>query len=546
MIEINLYNKKIKINSPITLEKLSELYDKNNFNVLGIVNNDLKELSYEITENCSVKFLDLTTTNGQKTYKRSLSFLFIKAAHDIIPKARIELCHTLSKGQYCVIKNYDDFNQNILNKIKQRMNELVKSNIPFKKTILPVGEAIKLFKHIHREEKIHLFNHINKETVKVYNLDGYKDYFYGYLVPSTGYIKLYDAVLEKNGVVLLCPKKSNPNELTEHKPQPKLIKVFEETKEWGIIEGVGYVADLNDKIFNKKYRELIQTVEALHEYKIMKIAEQIAEKKSRVITIAGPSSSGKTSFSKRLNIQLKVLKLNSVAISLDDFFIERDKTPKDEFGNYDFESINALDLQLFNQVLVDLLEGKEVSLPTYNFTKGKREYKNNKLKIAQNEPIIIEGIHGLNNKLTAAINDKDKFKIYVSPITQLNLDYHNRISSTDSRLIRRIVRDSQFRGHDAKKTISMWESVRKGEEKNIFPFQESADATFNSTLIYELAVLKKYAVPLLKKVDKSEPEYIEANRLLKFLVYFNDIADEQDIPRISILREFIGGSRIVE
>ncbi|MEG6617042.1 nucleoside kinase [Peptococcaceae bacterium 1198_IL3148] len=515
--------------------------------VLGVVNNELKELSYALTTDAEVRFLDLTTTDGQKCYKRSLSFLFVKAFSDIDKEANIELCHTLSKGQYCIVKGCACFNQKTVQRVKKRMLELVKQDIPFIKEKLPVDEAVKLFEQIGRPDKIHLFKHIDKETVNIYNLDGYKDYFYGYLVPSTGYLKLFDVIPEDDGVVLLCPKKSNPEELTQHMYQPKLLKAFRETKDWANIMGVNMVGDLNEIIVNKEYSDLIRTVEALHENKIIKIADEITKHptKGRVVLIAGPSSSGKTTFSRRLATQLKVNGLKPVAISLDDYFVDREDTPMDKDGNYDFESIYALDLKLFNQHLTALLCGEEVELPYYNFKKGKREYTGHKLRVNEKQPIILEGIHGLNNLLTSSVPDHYKFKIYISPLTQLNLDYHNRISTTDSRLIRRIVRDYRFRGHDAQATIKMWPSVRRGEEKNIFPYQEQADAMFNSTLIYELAVLKKYALPLLQAVKKDQEGYIEAKRLLRFLKYFRDIEDELDIPPTSIIKEFIGGSRIV-
>jgi uridine kinase len=515
--------------------------------VLGVVNNKLKELNYQVTEDAVVRFIDLTTTDGQKCYKRSLSFLFVKAVHDILPEADIELCHTLSKGQYCILKGCANFNQRMVQQIKKKMLELVKQDIPFIREKLPIKEAIKLFEKIGRQDKIHLFEHIDKECVSVHSLDDYKDYFYGYLVPSTGYLKLFDVIPEDAGVVLLCPKKGNPSELTEHMYQPKLLKVFRETKDWANIMGVNLVGDLNEIIAKKEYSDLIRTVEALHENKIIKIADEITKHptKGRVILIAGPSSSGKTTFSRRLATQLKVNGLKSVAISLDDYFVDREDTPLDKNGQYDFESIYALDLKLFNKHLTALLAGEEIELPHYSFREGRRKPSGHKLKVSDKQPIILEGIHGLNNLLTSSVPEHFKFKIYISPLTQLNLDQHNRISTTDSRLIRRIVRDYQFRGHDAQSTIKMWASVRRGEEKNIFPYQEQADATFNSTLIYELAVLKKYAVPLLQAVKQDEEGYVEAKRLLKFLKYFKDLDDELDIPPTSIIKEFIGGSRIL-
>ena len=548
-ITVTINGEEYVYDSGISLEDISLNFGNNPIGtiVLGIVNNELKDLTYKVEEDAVINFLDLSTTNGQKTYKRSLSFLFIKATQDILKEARVELCHTLSKGQYCKIENYQSFTEQSVRRIKERMIELVAQNIPFIREKLSLEKALKLFYETNRKEKIQLFQNVDKKNINIYTLDNYKDYFYGYLVPSTGYLRLFDLVLEDQGVIILCPRKDNPNELTKHVYQPKLLKVFRETKEWARIMGVNYVGDLNQIIVDKEYPDLIRTVEALHENKIIKIADTIVSHptKKNIILVAGPTSSGKTSFSKRLATQLKVNGLKPISISLDDYFVSREETPLDENGQYDFESIYALDLDLFNTHLKELLEGKEVDLPSYNFKLGIREFNGNKLKLIGNQPIIIEGIHGLNNLLTSSIPDEYKFKIYISPLTQPNLDYHNRISITDSRLIRRIVRDNQFRGHDAKSTIKMWNSVRRGEEKYIFPFQEKADAMFNSTLIYELAVLKKYVVPLLREIRKDEEGYIEAIRLLKFIRYFREIEEEIDIPPTSILKEFIGGSRIV-
>lgn len=535
------------VNKGITL---SELLKKINHNfkdaVIGVINNEIKELNEKIYSDSTIDYFDLTTINGQKVYKRSLSFLFIKATKDVLQEAKVELCHTLSNGQYCVIHNTNRFNDKILFKIKKRMIELVKMDLPFEKTVLKKEKAISLFNKMNRKEKSKLLETIDKEFVSIYSLDGYKDYFYSYLVPSTGYLKNFDLIKEDKGVVLLLPDKNNPNNLKNYKYQPKLLRIFQETKDWANIMNINLVGDLNKQIKEGKYGEIIRTIEALQETKISKIAEQIAfNKEKKVILIAGPSSSGKTSFSKRLATQLKVNGLTAIPISMDDYFVDRDKTPLGEDGKYDFENIYAIDIDLFNKDLSNLLAGKEIELPVFNFEKGKREYRGNKIKLEENQIIILEGIHGLNPLLTSSIEEKSKYKIYISPLTQLNLDYHNRISTTDCRLIRRIVRDNKFRGHSAEKTIEMWDNVRKGEEKNIFPYQEEANAIFNSTLIYEISILKKYIIPLLKEVSKSSPSYIEAHRLLKFIEYFIDIEDELDIPPNSIIKEFIGGSRIV-
>lgn len=547
-INIKFRGTNYKINKNMTLEDFLKIINHNYKNaVIGVIDNSIKELNTPLIKDCTVDYFDLTNNNGQKVYKRSLSFLFIKATKDVLQEAKVELCHTLSKGQYCLIHNTNRFNDEMLVKIKNRMIELVKENLPFVKTKLNRKEAISLFKKTNRYEKIKLLENIDKETVNIYNLDGYKDYFYGYLVPSTGYLKLFDIKRENEGVVLLLPDKNNPDILKEYKQQPKLLSVFTETKNWAKIMNINLVGDLNEQISKGKYGEIIRTVEALQETKISKIAEQIAkDREKKIVLIAGPSSSGKTSFSKRLEIQLKVNGISSIPISMDDYFVNRDKTPLNKEGNYDFESIYALDLELFNNHIKQLLNGEEVEIPSYNFQTGKREYNGHKVKLKENEILIFEGIHGLNPLLTSSIEDKSKFKIYVSPLTQLNLDYHNRISTTDCRLIRRIVRDNKFRGYSAEKTIEMWSNVRRGEENNIFPYQEEADAIFNSTLIYEISILKKYVEPLLKNVDKNSPSHIEAHRLLNFIQYFKSIDDELDIPPTSIIKEFIGGSRIVD
>lgn len=517
--------------------------------VAAIVNNELKELFNKIEKDCTIEFIDLTHKDGWKIHRRSLSFVFIKACKDILEDAVITIDHTLNKGLYCEINSKTKITQEIINKIKHRMQELIDKDIPFIKTKIKKEDAIKIFQDNKQYEKVELLKSIDKQYINIYDLDGFKDYFYGYLVPSTGYLKLFNLIKIKdkeNAVILLNPNRENPLQLTKYIYSPKLINIYEERKKWANIMGISFLSDLNNIIKNKEYPELIRTMEALHENKIAKIANMIANNPAkRIILIAGPSSSGKTSFAKRLALQLKVNGLKPATISLDDYFVNREDTPLDENGRYDFESIYAIDLKLFNKHLKELLEGNEIDMPTYNFITGKREFLGKKLKITKKQPIIIEGIHGLNPLLTSEIPDKNKFKIYISALTQLNIDCHNRIATTDTRLIRRIVRDNRTRGIDAKKTISMWESVRKGEKKNIFPFQEQADIMFNSALVYELSVLKKYIVPLLNKIKPEDKEYIEAKRLLSFLEYFKEIDEEIDIPPTSILREFIGGSRIV-
>ena len=548
MINVTYKNNIYQSKTHISIEdfiKLNHLNTHSHCYVGATINNIPQDLTYTINKSCTLELIDISSTLGQKIYKNSLSFLFVKAVYDTLNKASVTLCHTISKGQYCEIEGYNKIDSEIIKQIKTRMDELINLNIPFKKMILTKEDAIELFMSIKKYDHVELLNTMYKETVNIYTLDGYITYFNDYIVPSTGYLSTYDIVQEDTGVVLLCPKKSNPMEIQEHLTQPKLLNAFRETKKWGQIMNVSNVSELNKKVLSSEHGELIRTVEALQERKIADIAQTIYDLKKRVILIAGPSSSGKTTTSKRIETQLKVLGLKPISISLDDYFINRDKTPLDEFGAKDYESIYALDLELFNKDMCSLLKGEEVELPTYNFLKGCREYKGHKIKINNDQPIILEGIHGLNPLLTKDIDNNEKFKIYISPITQLNLDKHNRLSSTDCRLMRRIVRDFNFRGNSAEDTFAMWDSVRRGEEKNIFPYQEEADVIINSTLIYEVPVLKKYIEPLLIAVTTQSSYYVEAKRLLNMLTYFTIINDEKDIPSYSIIKEFIGGSTLV-
>ncbi|KXG78961.1 nucleoside kinase [Thermotalea metallivorans] len=514
--------------------------------VAAKVNNKLRELGYSLHKDANIEFIDLTTTDGVRIYQRSLSFVFIRASMEILSGCKVTVEHSLSKGLYCEIHYKRPIQKEDVHKIETRMREIVEEDVPFIKSSVPIGDAKRIFKELGMEAKTKLLDYRNKPEVNIYSCGWLKDYFYGYMVPSTGYLKLFKLKYYFPGVIIQYPDKSNPNEIPTFVEQSKLAAIFREAEKWGKILNIEYVANLNDTILEKKYPELIRVAEALHEKKVAQIADMILEKKKRIILIAGPSSSGKTTFAQRLAIQLRVNGLRPVSLSTDDYFVNREETPKDENGDYDFESIEAVDVELFNDHLSKLILGECVALPTFNFQKGKREYRGKTLQILEDQPIIIEGIHGLNDRLTTDIPHDKKFKIYISALTQLNVDDHNRIPTTDTRLIRRIVRDSKYRGHSALTTLKLWNSVRRGEEKNIFPFQEEADVMFNSALIYELAVLKKYAEPLLKEISINEKEYSEAKRLLKFLSYFLSIEDEHVIPQTSIIREFIGGSCFAE
>ena len=513
---------------------------------LIIIDNKLKEISEVLREDCSITLLDTTNTDGLRVYFRTMSFIFIMACNELFEKEKVVIEHSLSGGLYCEIHKDTSLSDEDLIMIKNKMQEIIDRDYKINKITVDKEEAMKIFHQNNLYKKADLFEYKDTKEVRMYECNGYIDYFYGYMMPSTGYIKVFDLKLHKKGIIVLGPDKVDKSKPTEYKPQPKLSDIYHEAENWSKLIGIDDVVSLNKVIENNSYGEIIRIVEALHEKKLAHIADMIRENNKRIILIAAPSSSGKTSFANRLSIHLKVNHLRPISISLDDYFVDREKTPLDEFGNYDFESIYSIDLEQFNKDLNQLLQGEEIEVPRFNFRTGKREYLGKKLKIEKDQPIILEGIHGLNPMLTSSILDKEKFKIYISALTQINLDNHNRIPTTDLRLIRRIVRDFNFRGYSAEKTIMQWDSVRRGEVNNIFPYQEEADVIFNSACIYELAVLKKYAAPLLKEIQNDSPAYIEANRINKFLQYFLILDDISDIPPISILREFIGGSKIVD
>jgi len=538
----------LEVDKGITLEELKNKVESeyNALIVAAKVNNNLKELKFTIDEDAEIEFVDLSTSIGHRIYQRSLSFVFIRAAMELLPGCSVSVEHSLSKGLYCEIKYESPISEKNVEAIEQRMKEIIDQDVPFEKKSIPKEEAREIFKEFEMGAKEKLLKYRQKDSINIYSCGWLKNYFYGYMVPSTGYLKSFKLRFYMPGVIIQFPTKEEPSKIPEFKEQPKLASIFREAEEWGNILNVGYVANLNEVIEKNKHPELIRVAEALHEKKVAQIADMITKNNKRVVLIAGPSSSGKTTFAQRLLIQLKVNGLNPITLSTDDYFVDRELTPKDEEGNYDFEALEAVDVDLFNEHLTQLIQGQEVHIPTFNFLIGKREYKGNKLRIHRDQPIIIEGIHGLNEKLTCDIPHDKKFKIYISALTQLNIDNHNRIPTTDTRLIRRMVRDSKYRGHSALTTLRTWKSVRRGEERNIFPFQEDADVMFNSALVYELAVLKKYAEPLLKEIDDKEPEYAEAKRLLKFLSYFKSIDDEKHILQTSILKEFVGGSCFVE
>jgi len=528
----------------VTLEEISEQFkDNHKYRIVAAkVDNLMVDLSTKIDRDCEIQFVDMSTEEGMMVYRRSLTFVLIKAVKDILPTSKVTIEHSLGKGLYCEIHG-STVNNKIVHDIKRRMREIIDADCPIIKKYLDKESAVNLFSKEGLEEKVSLFKYSDKEKIPVYFCEDVVDFFYSPCVPSTGYLKLFDLILYFPGVILLFPEPKSPDVLPVFEDVPKLASVFKEAEEWANILNIGYVASLNDMIKSGNGRELVLISEALHEKKIATIADHIYQNKMiKLVLIAGPSSSGKTSFVHRLSVQLRVNGLKPLPISLDNYFLPRELTPKDEFGNYNFETIDALDLELFNDHIIKLMQGEEVELPIFNFKKGEREKAGRKAKLDRNQIILVEGIHGLNEKLTKDIPKDSKYRIYISALTQLNLDEHNRISTTETRLLRRIVRDNQFRSSDAEETILMWPSVRKGEENYIFPYQEDADIMFNSSLPYELPVIKKYAEPLLKEINKDSKAFSIAQELLEILSYFVNLEDESPIPPNSLMKEFIGGS----
>ncbi len=513
--------------------------------MVGRVGNCLREMGAKAKDGEDISFLDYTNEDASIVYKRGLSFVMVKAVRDVLgAEAQVHIEHSIKKNYYCeIIKDGYINDKETLGSIEKRMHEIVDEDIPFEKEVLSKGEAIEIAKKSNMDDKSRLFRYRTSSSINMYSLDGLYDYFYGYMPYSTGCLKYFKLIPCERGFLIMFPTKAEPDKIAEYKHPQKISDVFMELLEWNTLMGVNNVADLNEVIVDGKFGDLVRINEALHEKKIAYIADMIAKKRDKIkmVLIAGPSSSGKTTFAQRLCIQLRVNGITPHVIGLDDYFINREDTPKDEFGKYDFENINTLDTKQFNEDMKRLIAGERVELPSYNFVTGKREYNGNFKTLKDGEIFIIEGIHGLNDVLTESIPQENKFRIFISALTQLNIDDHNRISTSDSRLIRRIIRDSQFRGNDAAETIDTWPYVKRGEERNIFPFQENADVVFNSATVYELSILKTYALPLLYKITPDQPEYLTAKRLIKFLGYFLN-AGGKDVPTNSIVQEFLGGS----
>lgn len=505
-------------------------------------NNSVKPLDYDIKDGDTVELIDLSMDDGIRVYIRGALFIMGLAFDELYPNLDVIVDFQLSNSMFCEIKNAEVTDE-IINNVKKRMNEIIEKDLPIKKIIMSKDEAREFYKtHKSQNGSLQIENEDKKE-VCLYTCNNYYNYFYGVMPLSTGYINVIDLKKYKNGFIVRYPNKSNPKELGEFKESKKFLAKLQEYDQIYKLMRVSTIQELNEQVRSGKSKELILTCEALQEKKIAELAEKIASKKDvKMVLIAGPSSSSKTTFAKKLGLQLKIKGLRPVTIGTDDYFVEREDTPRDENGDYNFETIDALDLDLFNDHLTRLINGETVNVPTFDFKKGtKKYYPDKKIHLADDEILVIEGIHCLNDRLTSKIPKENKFKIYISDLTVLNIDNFNRISTTDTRLIRRIVRDYNFRGYSAKETLSRWPSVNRGETKNIFPYQEEADAMFNSSMVYELGVLAKYAKPLLKEIKSDEPEYSEARRIISFLEYFEEI-DETPIPNNSLLREFIGGS----
>lgn len=534
----------------ITLKEIAEdmQIQLENPILCALVNHRLRDLNYDLYKPKVVEFLDINNAHGRRLYARSTIFLLYRAIKDLYPQAKLRVGHSLPGGWYCELDFLPmELSDDVVVEIHRHMKKIVEADESFRHERLLTADAIELFEADGLMEKVELLKTRNDIYSSVYRLGQVVNYFYGNLLPSSGYITDFDLKKYYSGLLLCTP--NNYHDVCEQLPPPqksKLFKVFREHSEWLEILKVPYVGDLNHAVMNDQAGELIKISEALHEKKIASIADEIVNHPTKVklVLISGPSSSGKTTFSKRLSVQLQVLGYKPVQISLDDYFVDREYTPRDKHGDYDFEALNAIDVAFFNQQLLQLMNGEEVEIPSFDFIQGKRYFSGKKLRMEDRSILLVEGIHGLNPDLTNMIPDDQKYKIFVSALTHIAIDMQNPIPSTDNRLIRRIVRDNLFRGYDALSTIQRWKSVRKGEEKNIFPYQENANVMFNSALLFELAVLKKHAEPILKEVAEIYPEYTEATRLLKFLSYFKSM-DEKEIPPTSILLEFLGGSSFI-
>lgn len=547
MVTIKINGKERFYEDGVQYELIAEQYQNECTSQIALVevNGKIQELMKRVNRDCELKFITYEDAIGHKTYVRSALMLMMKAIKDV---AGMEMAintkvqFTIGPGYYCGFRNGMSMDAATIERVKNRMGELADMDLLVTKKAYPTEDAVALFQELGMKDKVSLFRYRRSSNINVYCLGDYYDYYYGYMLPSTGYIRYFDLFPYEDGLILLLPEREEPEKLPEFVPKRKLFHTLMTTSDWSKDMGIDTVGDLNDQICQGNISDMILVQEALQERRIGEIARDIARRDGvKFVMIAGPSSSGKTSFSHRLSIQLRTYGLKPHPIGLDNYYLNHDKTPLDDDGNPDYECLEALDVEQFNQDMSRLLQGESVELPTFNFKTGKREYRGKFTTLGPDDILVIEGIHGLNEKMSYTLPAESKFKIYISALTCLNIDEHNRIPTTDGRLLRRMVRDARTRGTSADKTIAMWPSVRRGEEKYIFPFQEEADAMFNSAMTYELAVIKQYAEPLLFNIRKGEPGYHEAKRLLKFLEYFLGVSSEE-LPKNSLCREFVGGS----
>ncbi|HNW14013.1 MAG TPA: nucleoside kinase [Anaerolineaceae bacterium] len=525
-------------------ELLQMLPEWDNPPIMGaVVNGELKELTATLEMDARVRLVTMKDDDGARIYRRSITFLLEAAFEELFPKSLMALDHSVSAGgYYCQVSKGNQLGSEDLSRLELRMRELVEADLPFERQLVPLDEAISYFESKGLKDKVQLLKYRQKEYLVLYRLSEHRDYHHGYMVPSTGYLKWFALQQMGEGFVLRFPRRESPKQLSPMPSYPKLLSTFRQYGNWLQRLGIGSVGELNASIDAGNIREIILVSEALHNLQIIDISQSIADKseEARIILIAGPSSSGKTTFSKRLSIQLLAQGFSPFPIEMDNYFVDREKTPKDEFGQYNFEALGALDTHLLSDHLKRLIQGEKVRLPKYDFHTGKRQ-QGEEIQLRHDQMIILEGIHGLNPQLLPEIDPSSTYKIYVSCLTQLNLDRYNRISTTDTRLLRRIVRDARERGYTAQETISRWESVQHGEKEYIFPYQENADKLFNSALVYELSALRLHAEPLLRQVPYGTKEYVEAKRLLAFLEWFLPI-DSRMIPDNSLMLEFLGGS----
>lgn len=528
-------------------EEVAAKYQEEYGNEIALVvaNGKIHELHKKIREDCEVSFLTLRDPIGHRAYLRTIKMMFLKALTDVVGRDHLERAKVefaVSNGYYCTVRGDFSVTEELVEAVKKRMMELAEARLPITKKYYPMRKCMKLIREHGMRDKERLFRYRRSSGVNLYCLDGFYDYYYGYMLPDTGYAKKFDLIPYDEGFMIVMPDEKAPFTVKPYHPQEKLFRTMKEATDWSVRVGIENVGELNDVICGNHMQEMILWQEAEQERRIGEIAKEVtARRHVKFVMIAGPSSSGKTSFANRLSVQLRALGKIPHLISLDDYFVNREDTPLDEKGDYNFECLGAIDVELFNRDMLKMLGGEEVELPNFNFKTGHREYNGHRMKLEEEDILVIEGIHGLNPKMSYSLPEDSKFKIYISALTSLNIDDHNRIPTTDGRLLRRLVRDARTRGASAKRTIQMWPSVRRGEEENIFPFQEEADMMFNSALVYELAVLKQYAEPLLFSIREGEPEFFEAKRLLRFLNYFLGV-DSASIPNNSVCREFVGGS----